>query len=200
MCSILNPSLSSSLTPFAPVTNSQHVMDRLPAGIAHLICCQLCAHCQCPAAFPNADTDDVIVSKASLGRLACTCKSMCAIAQPVVFHYFATWNLALTSLTPESAYYCFNINRGVRPEDKRSNYLGAFLRSIVQRPDLARFVEALQLVACSDTLGILSLVSLNQGPDADGLMHAVMHKARAHFTPKACEMLGAYCMLKPGDD
>lgn len=159
-------------------------MDRLPVEIVHQICRLLCPHCQCPTAFPNADTNDTVVSKASLARLARTCKSMCAIVQPFVFHYYATGNLPDIFVIPDSRYWFHG-----GPCRTNNDNLWGFLRSIMQRPDLAKYVQALQLVTPGNTESILFW---KEQPGADETAHAIMQNAKVEFGPAGFEMFRKY--------
>ena len=55
-------------------------------------------------------------------------------------------------------------------------------------------------MAYNNTSSFLSLLPLNRGPDADGLISAIMDKASVYFSPNACDILRGYCMYKPSDD
>ncbi|MBE3047135.1 hypothetical protein IMZ48_32350 [Candidatus Bathyarchaeota archaeon] len=105
----------------------------------------LCLHCQDPEAFPHADSPDVRLNKASLSRLARTSKRMYDIVQPFVYHYYATGNLPVkiaNGIEKDSTTY---------PSD--DDKLPAFLRTVIQRPDLAAHATALQLVASENLRG-----------------------------------------------
>jgi hypothetical protein len=119
-------------------------MERLPVELVARICWHLCPHCQSPDHFPNADTDEALLAKASLARLARVSKSMCAIAQPFVFHYYATGNLPSIFLDGDPGY---PFDEPSWPQD--NDQLPYFLRSVIDRPDLAKCIRALQLVTPS---------------------------------------------------
>ncbi|PHH92737.1 hypothetical protein CDD83_5566 [Cordyceps sp. RAO-2017] len=112
-------------------------MESMPTEIIRQICKHLCFHCQQPAAFPNADSTEVRDCKSSLSRLCGTSRRICAIAQPVLYHYYATGNL------PTQAG--FGLHHTIR-EPSEDDKLPLFLRTMMQRPDLAAHVRALQLV------------------------------------------------------
>jgi hypothetical protein len=120
------------------------MIQRLPVELIRLICGHLCPHCQSPTVFPNADVDETRVAKASLARLSRTCKAMCAIAQPFVFHYYATGNLPEIFVADQPGY-AYDDQR-VSKDDFDDDLLPLFLRSVIQRPDLAKCVQDLQLV------------------------------------------------------
>ncbi|EFZ02985.1 hypothetical protein X797_008083 [Metarhizium robertsii] len=112
-------------------------MDSLPTEIIQHICKQLCFHCQHQGVFPNADSRDVLAHKSSLSRLCSTSKRLSVIAQPVLYHYYATGNLPTTA--------GFGLNHAIRASSG-DDKLSLFVRTIMQRPDLAGHVRALQLV------------------------------------------------------
>ncbi|KAH6853155.1 hypothetical protein B0I37DRAFT_400391 [Chaetomium sp. MPI-CAGE-AT-0009] len=71
-------------------------------------------------------------------------KVIYAVAQPIVFHYYAAGNLPVyyNGLSGEPGY----IYNGDDPWAKSNDILPLFLRSIIRCPDLARCVRALQFV------------------------------------------------------
>ncbi|EAQ93836.1 predicted protein [Chaetomium globosum CBS 148.51] len=121
------------------------IMQHLPVELLERICSFLCFHCQAPCYFPNADMKDVVSDKASLARFCRVSKSICAVAQPFVFHYYAAGNL--TSYyrdLPTRPGYLYS----GEPElwSHSSDLLPFVLRSIILRPGLARCVRSLQLI------------------------------------------------------
>ncbi|KAK8041949.1 hypothetical protein PG993_006472 [Apiospora rasikravindrae] len=112
---------------------------RLPNEMVAKIFEQLCFHCQSPSIFPNADTDDVRQRKATLARLCRVSKRFRAIAEPILYHYYATGNCKhfLDDTDP-------NI-RGTRWQGS-NDYLLSFASRLVERPDLASKVVSMQLV------------------------------------------------------
>lgn len=120
-------------------------MERLPVELLERVCCFLCFHCRTPGCFPNADIADVVADKASLARLCRVSKSVCAVAQPFVFHYYATGNLPWYYRDdPTHPGYLYSLLLESWP--RTNDLLPFFLRSIILRPDLAKCVRALQLV------------------------------------------------------
>lgn len=115
-------------------------MESLPAEIGEQICPLLCLHCQNPESLPDAGSADVRFDKASLARLARTSKRMHGLVQPFVYHFYATgdlpWRIA-TGVSRDSKTY---------PSDDDKS-------TVVQRPDLAADVKALQLVESEDVRG-----------------------------------------------
>ncbi|KAK8090177.1 hypothetical protein PG997_005138 [Apiospora hydei] len=109
---------------------------RLPNEIVVKIFEQLCFHCQNPGTFPNADTEDVRQRKATLARLCRVSKRFRAIAEPILYHYYATGNCKhfLDDNDP-------NIN-GTRWQGS-NDYLLSFVSRLVERPDLASKVVSM---------------------------------------------------------
>jgi hypothetical protein len=67
---------------------------------------------------------------------------MCAIAQPFVFHYYAIGNLPEIFVADQPCYAYDDQPK--TKDDFDDDLLPLFLRSVIQRPDLATCVEALQ--------------------------------------------------------
>ncbi|KFY86239.1 hypothetical protein V500_07773 [Pseudogymnoascus sp. VKM F-4518 (FW-2643)] len=92
--------------------------------------------------FPNSSTKESRVDKITLARMCRASKMLCSIAQPVLFHYYASGNLARSVRTDFYEYErSWNVE-GWNPEDDK---LPAFLRTLITRPDLALCVELLQV-------------------------------------------------------
>ncbi|KAK3299780.1 uncharacterized protein B0H64DRAFT_937 [Chaetomium fimeti] len=131
-------------------------MGHLPVELMWKVCFNLCMHCHSPDALPHADTTDERQAKAALARLARSSKYMHAVAQPYIFHYYATGNMirlvvsektgCAIDLTDPYGPYADEFGKGCRPSHD-NDHLPLFLRSIIRRPELAAQVEALQLVA-----------------------------------------------------
>ncbi|OBT45766.1 hypothetical protein VE00_03817 [Pseudogymnoascus sp. WSF 3629] len=105
----------------------------LPEELLTQMCSYLCPHCQTPDDFPNTDEPCVRDSKATLARLCLVSKRMLAIAQPILYHYYATGNI-IGPLNPMVSDY-------PTADDK----LPSFLRTIIQHPILAAHIRTLQL-------------------------------------------------------
>lgn len=108
--------------------------NSLPKEILAQICSYLCFHCRNPGIFPNSNTKESRIDKITLAHMCCASKMLCSIAQPVLFHYYASGNLARSASS-------WNVEHWSPEDDK----LPAFLRTLITRPDLALCVESLQL-------------------------------------------------------
>ncbi|KAG7293650.1 hypothetical protein NEMBOFW57_003705 [Staphylotrichum longicolle] len=134
---------------------------RPPYELVDRICQHLCPRCQSPDSFPPADTTETRQAKTALARLSRTCKTMRVIAQPFVFHYYATGNFP-EIFTADWGGYQYDGDDW--PE--RVGRLPRFLRSIIKRPDLAKCVQALQLVRSSAVEGCVPWRKNGAGPSA----------------------------------
>lgn len=74
------------------------------------------------------------MDKITLARMCRASRMLCSIAQPVLFHYYASGNLARSVRS-------WNVEHWSPEDDK----LPAFLRTLITRPDLALCVKSLQL-------------------------------------------------------
>ena len=119
-------------------------MDRLPVELVARICSLLCPHCEAPDSFmftlSDAEWETGNVSletgHASLARFSKTSRRIAAIAQPYLFHYFATGRQIRFIEDGTIAI------SGLPNENHR---LALFLRTVIQRPELAVRVKALRL-------------------------------------------------------
>lgn len=116
------------------------MLDLLPDDIILIICEQLCCHCQQPSVFPDGGNSDASAGKLALARLCRTSKRCYNLAQPVLYHYYATGNIPLKFDLVSST-----VSAGRIHDDK----LVQFLRTIGRREDLAGQVKALQLAGCA---------------------------------------------------
>ncbi|OBT79686.1 hypothetical protein VF21_01443 [Pseudogymnoascus sp. 05NY08] len=105
----------------------------LPEELLERICSYLCFHCQNPDDFPNIDKPCVRDSKATLARLCLVSKRMLAIAQPILYHYYATGNI-IGPLNPQ-----------VSPYPTADDKLPSFILTIIRQPILATHIRTLQL-------------------------------------------------------
>lgn len=117
----------------------------LPEELIENVCRNLCFHCCHPGAFPNADTLDVKQSKAALARLCRASKQCARIAQPILYHYYATGNLP-----SQQELGLPDDHHSLCSEDDK---LPAFLRTVIDRPDLAQLVLTMQLVGSDNISG-----------------------------------------------
>lgn len=140
-------------------------MESLPVEVIERICSYLCFHCLNPGVFPNTDTEDTRSGKAALARLSRMSIRICAIAQPFVYHYFATGNM------PRMDHTKFSDDRFILPAE--DDKLPAFLRTVIERPDLAARVRTLQLVRSTKVIDCSSdlLATLIVASKAAGMRH-----------------------------
>lgn len=121
-------------------------MDSIPVEILHKILCFFCFHCQHPGVFPHADTEEVRRDKKTLARMCRVSKTICATAQPVLYHYYATGNLSVeTELYEEDER---DIKHPLEPD-----LMPQFLRTIIDRPDLASRITTMQVVNGESSMG-----------------------------------------------
>ncbi|EXF84645.1 hypothetical protein CFIO01_10642 [Colletotrichum fioriniae PJ7] len=145
-------------------------MASLPLELVEQICSLLCFHCQHPGAFPEAESDDYRLRKRALSRLCRVSRRICAVAQPFLFHDYATGGLP-------QGHGCGIGAQSSKPlqDDDYDDKLPIFLRSIIQRPDLASHIRTLQLVendvisGCTPDLAPLLITATE---DAGALRHA----------------------------
>lgn len=116
-------------------------MESLPEDILIQMFGLFCFHCRHPGSFPNADSPDVLTNKRTLAHLCRTSKALCAVAQPILYHYYATGNLPKITNCYQGAWIH---KRAEAPEEP--DFLPQFLRTVAQRPDLASRVVTMQLV------------------------------------------------------
>jgi len=120
------------------------VLTDLPAEIISLICEELCLHCrghrraELIVGVPEKVALDAREDKRALARLSRTCKALNAISQPVVFHYFHSGNQPWMK-----SWQNWDTSRGDR--DAEDDLVLPFIRSLIERPDLAMEVRALSL-------------------------------------------------------
>lgn len=114
-------------------------MESLPVEILIQTFSHFCFHCQHPGHFPNADTYEARNDKRFLASLCRTSRTICTVAQPILYHYYATGNSRV-----ETKLY-----RGhdeVNKHRREPDYLPQFVCSISQRPDLAAQVTTMHVV------------------------------------------------------
>ncbi|KAK7908529.1 hypothetical protein PG985_015832 [Apiospora marii] len=96
----------------------------------------MCFHCKHPGDLPNADTEGVREDKATLARLCRVSRHFRSMAQPVLYHYYATGNCK--HFLPRGVPY-YEV-----PGD--NDHLLSFATTLTTRPDLAAEVVSMQLV------------------------------------------------------
>ena len=109
---------------------------QLPNEILFKIFELLCFHCTNPGMFPNADTEGVREDKATLARLCRVSPHFRSMAQPILYHYYATGNCR--HFLPRGIPY-YEV-----PGDK--DHLLSFATTLTKRPDLAAEVVCMQLI------------------------------------------------------
>ena len=108
----------------------------LPVELLNKVFEFLCLHCQSdPNVVADYDTPDAWESNRSLARICRVCRTTCLIAQPILFHYYASGNMQKITGFREIS----NI-----PEE--DDLLPSFLCSILQQPKLSRAVKVLSFV------------------------------------------------------
>lgn len=143
----------------------------LPIEVVEQIVRELCIHCQHdnirldgpqhglqrsePVVCLGRDAfEEGRQGRAVLARLARTCKALRRIVQPVLFHFFHTGNMprSLEEVPSGDAYLGILWNAGVKWDDlsfapgrAEDDMLLPFLRTLLDRPDLAQHVRALAL-------------------------------------------------------
>src|SRR5690348_5140190 len=68
-------------------------LEQLPEDILIPIFTQFFFHCQHPGHFPNAEILEVRDNKKTLACLSKTSKALCAVAQPIIYHFYAKENM-----------------------------------------------------------------------------------------------------------
>ncbi|KAM0351626.1 hypothetical protein ACHAPU_002636 [Fusarium lateritium] len=114
----------------------------LPVEIFTAICRSLCTHCQHAHVvdLPPDEIDHAIKAQQALSRLSRTCRRFRSTAQPMLYHYYHSGTQSGSSNNSE-----WWADGDVRRREVDT--LGAFLRTLLQRPDLARHVSAMAFFA-----------------------------------------------------
>ncbi|GKU00087.1 unnamed protein product [Fusarium langsethiae] len=127
-------------------------IESLPVEVFTAICRNLCVHCQHAHVvdLPPDEIDHAIEAQQALSRLSRTCRRLRSIAQPILYHCYYSRRKSGSSHNIEFS----------GDTDNRTCEIGilrAFLRTLLQRPDLAKHVRALALFALKeDTFGKIS--------------------------------------------
>ncbi|RGP68923.1 hypothetical protein FLONG3_7984 [Fusarium longipes] len=138
--------------PFSWCQRRHLSIEDLPVEIFTAICRNLCAHCQHAHVvdLPPDEIDHAIEAQQALSRLSRTCRHLRSIAQPILYHCYHSGRQSDLSNSPE---WC--ANTGDRRREVET--LKAFLRTLLQRPDLAKHVRALAFFALREvTIGKVS--------------------------------------------
>ncbi|OTB16168.1 hypothetical protein K445DRAFT_375442 [Daldinia sp. EC12] len=124
-------------------------MESLPVELLIEVFSHFCFHCQHPGIFPNADLDETCSGKKSLSRLCLMSKTICAVAQPILYHYYATGNTRIEI----KLYQGYD---GIAACPKKPDFLPQFVRTLTQRPDLALNISTMQIVRGDELVGYKS--------------------------------------------
>ncbi|KAK8048476.1 hypothetical protein PG994_010206 [Apiospora phragmitis] len=102
----------------------------LPDELLMKILEQFCFHCQNPGEFPHADSQEVRQNKATLARLCRASTRFRDVAEPILYHYYATGNC----------------NDFLDRKQGFNDHLLSFVSTLAARPTLATNVVSMQLV------------------------------------------------------
>ncbi|RMJ06539.1 hypothetical protein BHE90_011031 [Fusarium euwallaceae] len=114
----------------------------LPVEIFATICRNLCAHCQRQHVvdLPPDEIECALEAQQALSRLSRTCRRFRNVAQPILFHCYHSGRQPDLSTSPE----WWGDTDARRREIET---LETFLRTLLERPDLAKEVRALAFFA-----------------------------------------------------
>ncbi|KAK8139120.1 hypothetical protein PG984_002500 [Apiospora sp. TS-2023a] len=119
-----------------PQAQSSEISVQFPNEILLQIFESLCFHCTNPGKFPNADTEDVLEDKATLARLCRASHHFRSLAQPILYHYYATGNCK--HFLPRGVPY-YEVPGA-------NDRLLSFATTLTKRPNLAAEVASMQLI------------------------------------------------------
>ena len=127
---------STSQTMATPGSTSKYNLLDLPIEVLSKVFETLCLHCQTdPSTVADYDTSGAWESKRSLARICRACHTTRSIAQPILFHYYASGNMQkLTGF------------REILSKPEEDDLLPVFLCSVIRKPMLAGAVRVLSLV------------------------------------------------------
>ncbi|KAM5343225.1 hypothetical protein ACJ41O_014191 [Fusarium nematophilum] len=128
--------------PFFWRKRRQLSLGDLPVEIFATICRNLCAHCQRPHVvdLPPDEIEYCLEAQQALSRLSRTCRRFRNTAQPILFHCYHSGRQPDLSTSPE----WWGDTDARRREIET---LEAFLRTLLERPDLAKHVRAMAFFA-----------------------------------------------------
>src|SRR6478736_7546654 len=114
----------------------------LPVEIFTAICRNLCVHCQHAHVvdLPPDEIDHAIEAQQALSRLSRTCRRFRNTAQPILYHCYHSGRQSDSSSSPE-----WWGDTDARRREVET--LEGFLRTLLERPDLAKHVRALAFFA-----------------------------------------------------
>ncbi|KAG5755352.1 hypothetical protein H9Q70_002028 [Fusarium xylarioides] len=114
----------------------------LPVEIFTAICRNLCVHCQHAHVvdLPPDEIDHAIEAQQALSRLSRTCRRFRNTAQPILYHCYHSGRQSNSSSSPE-----WWADTDARRREVET--LEGFLRTLLERPDLAKHVRALAFFA-----------------------------------------------------
>lgn len=115
----------------------QHLCDELLV----IIFTHFFFHCQNLGYFPNADVLDVRINKRTLAYLCRTARALRVVAQPILYHYYATGNLQI-----ETKLYQDQDEDGRTSPHWEPDYFPHFLRIVIPYPYLASQAKTAQLI------------------------------------------------------
>ncbi|KAF5022920.1 hypothetical protein F66182_5039 [Fusarium sp. NRRL 66182] len=117
----------------------------LPVEIFAAICRNLCVHCQHSHVvdLPPDEINRALEAQQALSRLSRTCRRFRNVAQPILFHCYHSGR---QSDLPNSPEWWGDTEARTRELET----LETFLRTLLERPDLAKYVRALAFFALRD--------------------------------------------------
>ncbi|KAJ4131413.1 hypothetical protein NW768_005598 [Fusarium equiseti] len=117
-------------------------LEDLPVEIFTTICRNLCVHCQHAHVvdLPPDEIDHAIEAQQALSRLSRTCRRFRNTAQPILYHCYHSGRQSNLSNSPE-----WWDDTDARRREVET--LETFLRTLLERPDLAKHVRALAFFA-----------------------------------------------------
>lgn len=137
----LSPTLQTKIPSFWRRRRQLSIGD-LPVEIFAAICRNLCVHCQHAHVvdLPPDEIDHAIEAQQALSRLSRTCRRFRNIAQPILHHCYHSGRQSELSNSPE-----WWADADARRREVET--LETFLRTLLERPDLAKHVRAVAFFA-----------------------------------------------------
>ncbi|CAM1510606.1 Fc.00g009410.m01.CDS01 [Cosmosporella sp. VM-42] len=125
-----------------PATPTHLSLDRLPVEILTQICRNLCMHCRC-SHIVDVSPEEAFQAheeQQALSRLSRTSRWLRLAAQPILFHYYH-------SQTHPDVYDGCSWENSMHVKRNENETLEGFVRTILERPHLAKSVKALSFFA-----------------------------------------------------